>query len=110
MMENHEQFLRFAFVSLGGVKYLQSFYVYLWTWVFFKPKALIFFDIAVYLFGRIYGGHLKHQRIFFSFPILSWTGNGANQLTQFTSISLILWMPFGIQNSSPNKKQGYPPT
>lgn len=79
MMETHEQFLRIAFVSLAGVKYLQSFYVCLWTWVFFKPKALICFDIAVYRFGRIYGSRLKHRRVFFSFLILSWPGNGANQ-------------------------------
>lgn len=93
MMEAHEQFLKLIFVSLTGVKYLQRFYVHVWTWVFFEPKALIVFDITVYLFGRIYGGGLKQQWIFFSFRIPSWTGNGTNQLTQFTSISLILWMP-----------------
>lgn len=42
MVEVHEQFLRFAFVSLAGVKHLQSFYVHIRTSVLFEPKVLIF--------------------------------------------------------------------
>lgn len=67
MMEIHEQFLKFTLVSLARVKYLQCFYVHNWTFVFFEPKSLIFFDITVYLFGRIYSGGLKLQYIFLFF-------------------------------------------